>query len=223
MHESWKTATREVLLEALEWQSALTKEYSAKYDKVCVENARWISFAQDIGITLGCEYGSTPQENRHLWEQIVALRDNRLDEAVKTGVCEVCKEKSILECDRLRAELEAKYKEISQLKSTFVAITDTETDLLWEIRNQEDKMWWHEAMKRPEKLNAEKYAGFDDWRVPTIDELKGFMKSGVSPKKNWYWSSSFHSPGYAWAADFGGNTVLSTDKSSSLCVCCVRG
>jgi len=43
-----------------------------------------------------------------------------------------------------------------------------------------------------DKLNKEKYAGFSDWRVPTIAELKTLLtkKPLAKNRVNFYWPSS---------------------------------
>lgn len=94
------------LEEVLKTDDQIIDRLRAELEAQKQQNARWISFAQDIGISLGCEYGSTPKENKHLLEQIISLRDNRLDAAIKTGVCEICKEKSVLKCDALNKEIQ---------------------------------------------------------------------------------------------------------------------
>jgi hypothetical protein len=67
-------------------------------------------------------------------------------------------------------------------------------------------MTFNEAAKYARKLNREKYLGYDDWRVPTKNELNvlfnnraaigGFDGSGSAPDA-WYWSSSSN---YEWLA-----------------------
>lgn len=73
-------------------------------------------------------------------------------------------------------------------------ITDTETGLMWKrcleglsgVNCEEgkvEKYTWHEAVKRFKNVE---YAGYADWRLPTIDELKTLVhcSKGVRNKKN---------------------------------------
>jgi hypothetical protein len=74
---------------------------------------------------------------------------------------------------------------------------------------------FNEAITCAGQLNAEKYLGHDDWRVPTKSELDvlfnhraaigGFNVSGSLPR-GWYWSSTEHNGFNAWGQRFSGGT-----------------
>ena len=83
--------------------------------------------------------------------------------------------------------------------------------LMWqdEVRNFE---WtWEQANEYCRLINI---AGFDDWRLPTIDELISITdKSKINPainsafkntEFNWYWSSTrgVDDPSRVWAVNF---------------------
>lgn len=116
-------------------------------------------------------------------------------------------------------------------------ITDTGTDLMWKrcseglsgLNCEEGKLEkykWVDAVQHSKNVD---YAGYSDWRLPTVDELKTlvYCSSGVSDKdddrcnngserptinqqafpntlSNWYWSGSPYasSSDYAWGVDF---------------------
>ncbi len=90
-------------------------------------------------------------------------------------------------------------------------------------------------------LNSNQYAGFSDWRVPTVNELGtllDFNNSELYPIKRSlienmsggipYWTSSedydyIFENDYIWVIDFYNGKKLEADKSDDYCLRCVRG
>src|SRR4051812_48151188 len=87
---------------------------------------------------------------------------------------------------------------IINLDSGVSAWIDTETGLMWEVKSKENlkfmyvwsksrvhnvaedyKIWMEDDVRDCEnyikRMNAKSYAGYDDWRLPTIDELKTLL------------------------------------------------
>lgn len=68
---------------------------------------------------------------------------------------------------------------------------DNHTGLIWQRAPEtngdgkvthDDKLTWEDALKQPARLNAAKFAGFDDWRLPSIKELYSlFDARGTDP------------------------------------------
>jgi hypothetical protein len=97
----------------------------------------------------------------------------------------------------------------------FPIIRDEKTGLMWD-RREFDSMTMEQAQKHITKLNTEKFGGFDDWRMPTHDELRTLIDlTKYSPatdtvafpgcKNDWYRSSTpdASSPGdCAWGVGF---------------------
>jgi hypothetical protein len=61
--------------------------------------------------------------------------------------------------------------------STEVGVTndlvwqDPDTGLIWQRKIDDRGYEWDEAFEYAKKLNSQKFGGYDDWRLPTIDEL----------------------------------------------------
>ena len=83
-------------------------------------------------------------------------------------------------------------------------VTDTGTGLMWK-RAAEGKFTFDEAVER--FVGKDEFAGFNDWRLPTIDELKTLLlgdREAFPDMPDELWSGSLYA-GYsslAWFVDF---------------------
>jgi hypothetical protein len=128
--------------------------------------------------------------------------------------------------------------------------TDTETGLTW-LRFAHGQRWengtvvgdaerfkWDDAMKIPDTFNQQGYAGYNDWRVPDVNELKtlidkikgkfgNYIDADVFPENNgdWFWSSSPYasSSDIAWYVLFDYGYSGSNHKNVGSSVRLVRG
>jgi hypothetical protein len=114
-------------------------------------------------------------------------------------------------------------------------ITDTETGLVWKQSTEGVKRSWNGAVQYCEDLN---FAGYDDWRLPRIDELRTIVNFNRSkpatdplfvvhadPKYSFTWSSSIYvnKPWGAWFIDFYDGMVDAWSMTDVYYVRCVRG
>jgi hypothetical protein len=61
-------------------------------------------------------------------------------------------------------------------------VVDSATGLMWHQSGSDEYMKWNKAKEWIEDLNSEEgYAGYQDWRLPTVDEAASLLESG---KKN---------------------------------------
>jgi hypothetical protein len=102
---------------------------------------------------------------------------------------------------------------LSDESTEWVAVLDNTTSLIWSVEETK-RLTWKKAQSAVGELRV---AGFDDWRLPTVDEL--FMladRTKHSPAidksyfprchSDWYWTNTpaACSPGVcAWVVVFG--------------------
>jgi hypothetical protein len=60
-------------------------------------------------------------------------------------------------------------------------ITDRATQLMWSKDDSATGLNWEEALAWAEEMNAKKYLGFDDWRLPEVKELQGIVDYTRAP------------------------------------------
>ncbi len=132
-------------------------------------------------------------------------------------------------------------------KNADTTITDNLTGLVWapngDLLPARDPQWekrgtlfegavsWQHALDYVAKLNAEKYLGYNDWRMPNFSELASLVNRAQPDSAKWlnsqgfinvqaldyYWSSTsnVNEASRAWAVDMGYGTVHSFAKANS--------
>jgi serine/threonine-protein kinase len=109
-------------------------------------------------------------------------------------------------------ELPTAYKISEELMATrFInngdgTVTDGETNLIWQKDQAPKRMTWSEAQEYVDQLNAESFAGHNDWRLPTKEELLTLMLPKENNKRL-HLDPIFGSQRCFWSADTRGHHV----------------
>jgi hypothetical protein len=132
------------------------------------------------------------------------------------------------------------------VKPTEVSVTndlvwqDPDTGLIWQKQVDDNKYTWQEAFEYAKKLNSQNYGNINNWRVPTIEELKtliteekstnskgdGFyikkeLVENIPTEYFWVWSSIEYDASYAWLIGFEDGFDYNYGRSNVSYVLCV--
>jgi Protein of unknown function (DUF1566) len=101
-------------------------------------------------------------------------------------------------------------------------IVDANTNLAWQQSGSASPLPWEQAKHYIITLNRQKRGGYENWRLPTINELISLLKppppgedfcfqSQMSPVQKWIWSGDTRSLRAAWFLDVEMGFVASGD------------
>ncbi len=111
-------------------------------------------------------------------------------------------------------------------------VVDHATGLTWQQAGSAQNITFEQAEKYVRDLNQKRFAGYEDWRLPTLEEAMSLMeretKNGdlyIAPEfdkaQRWIWTADQAGTGRAWVVDFLGGCSL-TDVGSYKHVRAVR-
>ena len=85
-------------------------------------------------------------------------------------------------------------------------VTDKVTDLMWEKGGSSSALYYWKVKRYISRLNKKRYVGYDDWRIPTLEELCSLLER-ISNQKNLHISPLFYdNQSKCWSTDrFGEN------------------
>ena len=134
---------------------------------------------------------------------------------------------------RVRAVYGTKRSQHGFVDNSDGTVTDTKTGLMWQQSDSGSAVNWNAAIYECETATL---AGFEDWRLPTVNELQtlanytlsgpaadtAFLPSTISGA---YASSTSNADdgAQAWAVDFSDGSVAGSDKTGGFYVRAVRG
>lgn len=108
-------------------------------------------------------------------------------------------------------------------------LTDSKTGLMWK-RMGEGQFTWNDAVRFNGQDRVVRFAGFSDWRLPNIDELKSLLlpnspyicEEAFPNARVFFWSSSPYRDGSAWCVSFFSGDVHDSGRDSAWAVRLVR-
>ncbi len=96
-------------------------------------------------------------------------------------------------------------------------ITDAVTGLMWQQSESDNSMTYDETYAYIDGLNGKKFADYNDWRLPTLEELASLLENKliknryIDPvfdcKRYWHWTADKRASGGAWYVNFHDSRV----------------
>lgn len=84
-------------------------------------------------------------------------------------------------------------------------VLDRQTGLAWQREASVDRMVWKDGFAYVDHLNEVKFAGFDDWRYPTRDEIATLILPEENRESGLYIDPLFGKQRNCWSATESGH------------------
>jgi hypothetical protein len=100
-----------------------------------------------------------------------------------------------------------------KLQNVGKVVYDRASGLMWQDSGSNKRMKYKNAKVYITKLNSDRFAGYNDWRLPTLEEamslMEPFKKNGdlyvdsvFDSKQIWIWTSDLNGASRAWVVNF---------------------
>lgn len=100
-----------------------------------------------------------------------------------------------------------------ELRQNGLVVFDQRTGLMWQRSGSSQFMALLKVDKFVHDMNAQRYAGFNDWRLPTLEEGMSLVEHEVKSNgsyidpmfdrtQDWIWTADKHSGSSCWVANF---------------------
>lgn len=120
-----------------------------------------------------------------------------------------------------------------QSKNGVDVVVDHASGLMWQQSGSKNYTNNADAKQYVDQLNRDKFAGYSDWRLPTLEEAMSLMETTkmnddlyIDPKfgktQRWIWTSDSYSASSAWVVDFNDGNCNINDFEYYGCVRAVR-
>jgi uncharacterized protein (TIGR02145 family) len=104
---------------------------------------------------------------------------------------------------------------------------DKATNLMWQVDINNKKYTWEKAFDYVERLNEENYGGYNDWRVPTLEELmslgnvklENYLDDSEKKYKDYDdWKGKNWEKGYDNGKSYSGKTFIKQPLLASMSI-----
>lgn len=153
------------------------------------------------------------RQEQHIAGSKISLRSKPLVKLSAAEVKKMLKEKDFFDSDDRETAKGLKHQYEGIERQGVKLVMDHATGLTWQQSGSENQMNFEKAKTYVQKLNSERNADFDDWRLPTLEECMSLMETEqqngdlyIDPifdkNQRWIWTSDKQDASGAWVVKF---------------------